>query len=1224
MLSKFSVNKPYTVMVGVIIIIVLGIISFMSMSTDLFPKMDLPYAVIMTTDVGASPEKIEMNVTKPIEQAVSTVSNVKNVSSTSSENSSMVIIEFSQDVNMDSALIELNSRLDLIKSSLPEEASAPTILKLNPNMIPVFVSAIDINNTSTKDVSTTVSDEILPKLEKINGVASVSSSGIVEENVKIALNQNKIDSINNKVLENVDANLSKTQQDLKNAQEQLEKGKTEFEKQSKDQTKKIVDGETAIEDGLKQLEKAQSELESKEEQLTTAKKLLDESISKINEQETNLKNRMKELSNKENVTDIEKALISQSNSALEGLQTAKSTANKRLNEINSGLEQLSTSKKQLNSKKVELESQKKQIEIAKITLSTQLSTASTNLNSSQAELEKGQKEFESARDEAYKNASIEGIITQSMISNILKANNFEMPAGTLSTGNDKISVKVGEKFSSIDDIKNLTLFSFNIDGLENVTLDQLADITFSDNSDDIYAKVNGNNAILLSFQKQSTASTTDVSKNIKETFEEIEKENPNVHFTTLMDQGVYIDIVIGSVLENLLYGGTLAVLILLIFLRDIKPTIIIALSIPISLTFAIALMYFTGVSINIISLSGLALGVGMLVDNSIVVIENIYRLRSNGISVKDASIEGAKSVSGAIFASTLTTISVFLPIVFTQGLTKQLFQDMGLTIAYSLLASLFVALTLVPAMASTVFKNTTEKEHKFFNAFSNLYEKILRIALKFKPIVLILSIVILVLSGVWATRLGTEFIPEAESTQMSLTLTNPKDSTFDDLKNNSNEVINRLLTIDDIETIGAIESSSASIMSMSATGKTSTNMYLILKENKKLTNIEIKDKIVELTKDLDCEIDVTTSNMNISSIAGSGLQVTIKGNDLSKLQSTANEIADLMKETEGLTEIDNGIADTDKELKIIVDKNKAMKYSLTVASIYQKVAEEITNEKTATELSLDSKDYPVVVVKSIKNTITEDTINNIELDGKENNTDIKVKLSDIATIDKTDTLSSISHQNNQRYITVSANVDSSHNIGLVSQEFQKKLDNYNLPAGFTAEIEGETETINNTLKDLVKMILLAVLFIYLIMVAQFQSLLSPFIIMFTIPLAFTGGLLALGITGTPISIIAMLGFLVLSGIVVNNGIVLIDYINQLRDKGMSKNEAIIEAGKTRLRPILMTALTTILGLFTLALGIGSGAEMLQPLGIVTIGGLTYATLLTLLVVPCMYDMVNRK
>lgn len=401
-------------------------------------------------------------------------------------------------------------------------------------------------------------------------------------------------------------------------------------------------------------------------------------------------------------------------------------------------------------------------------------------------------------------------------------------------------------------------------------------------------------------------------------------------------------------------------------------------------------------------------------------------------------------------------------------------------------------------------------------------------------------------------------------------------------------------------------------------------MYAILKENRELSNKEIEKKIYELTKDLDYEITVSTSNMDLSSMMSSGIQIVIKGKDIETLQSIAKEVTTNLEGLEGIEKVDSGISDTQKEQRVIVDKNKAMEYGLTVAQVYQVIAANVTNEKEATTVTIENKDYPVVVVKQEEKKTMADTLSSMVLTGSKNNEKVEVKLSDIATIEEADGLDSISHDNQERYISVLATIKTDSNIGLVGRDVENKLKEYNAPAGYTVELQGESETINQSLKDLATMILLAIVFIYLIMVAQFQSLKSPFIVMFTIPLAFTGGLFALWITRCDISLIAMLGFLMLSGVVVNNGIVFIDYANGLRiEKGMKVKDALIETGKARLKPILMTALTTILGLSTMAFGIGMGAEMIQPLGIVTIGGLIYATILTLYLVPALYMMMNK-
>lgn len=1222
MLSKISVKKPFTVFVCAIIIIILGVISFTSMTTDLLPNMEFPYAIISTTYIGASPEKVETVVTKPLEQSMATVENVKNISSISNENSSIVMLEFNSDVNMDSALIDINSKLDLVKAAWTDNTiGSPMVMKINPNMLPVMITALDIESVDDIEITNFVNNNILPKLERIEGVASVSASGLIEENLDIKLNQSKIDKLNEKILASIDEKLSETENSLNTAKASLNSGKSALQTQSDTQMSKIIDGINAINDGKNKIEEASSDLKDKETMLLISKELLQTTLNGIDLSYEKLEKEKQDIINsgiesEENTKKLEAIEISMS-----ALNKTKDSTQDKLNETNLGLLTISNAKEQLELQKVNLDSQNKSLELAKVTLSNELSKASALLSANEEKLNQATQEFEKAREEAYKNASLEGVITQSMISNILTADNFSMPAGYIRNDGNDIIVKVGEKFSSIEEIKNLTLFSFDFEGLENVTLSDVADIGINNNSDEIYARVNQNKGVILTFQKQSTASTATVAKDIQKELENLKSENSNLRTTILMDQGKYINIIIESVLQNLLYGGILAIVILLLFLKDYRPTIIIGLSIPLSLVFAITLMYFTGVTINIISLSGLALGVGMLVDNSIVVIENIYRLKGEGKSNIQAAIEGASSVAGAIFASTLTTVCVFLPIVFIQGISRQLFADMGLTIAYSLVASLIVALTLVPAMASGMLKKKTKTESKLFEKILGVYHKALNWSLNHRAIVLSIVVILFVFSVFLATRMGTAFIPSVDSTQISLTMTMPKDATNTELKDTSNEIINRLLTIDDIDVIGAVDSNLSSSM-MSSTSSKSVSMYIILNDDKKLDNVQIKEKILDITKDLNCEIEVSTSNMDLSALGGSGITLAIKGEDTQKLQEIAQDVSKLLENVEGISKIDDGNEELSKEMRIVIDKNKAMEYGLTVAQVYSTVSDSLKNELESTKITLENIEYPVVVTK--ENSINSDNLMQIEIKGTKNQEEVTLKLADIASLAQTDTLKAINHDNSTRYINVTAEIDSEHNIGLVSRDVEEILKEYVVEDGYTVELNGENETINQSLQDLAKMIALAIVFIYLIMVSQFQSLKSPFIIMFTIPLAFTGGLLAMAITNTEISLIAMLGFLVLSGVVVNNGIVFVDYVNQLKADGMETKEALLLAGKTRLKPILMTALTTILGLLTMSLGIGEGAEMTQPLGIVTVGGLLYATILTLFVVPCIYSLMFRK
>lgn len=1210
MLPKFSVKKPFTVFVSVILVLILGFVSFTKMTPDLLPNINLPYVIAMTTYPGSSPEKIEATVTKPIEQTVATTNGVKNVTSVSNENYSVVILEFNQDTNMDTAMLDLNGKIDLIKDSLEDGVGPTTLMQLNPDMMPITTLSIDVNGMDIEEVSTYVNDEIIPSFERINGVASVTGIGLVEKQLEISLNKDMINELNEKLKSSVTAKLDKQQNQLNSAKSEIKNGKAALEQQSKSQMKQLLEASSQLQSGINQLENLSALLNSTGSSKEDLKKYIKDSTTTLKDTKVKLSNLRNQLDNLPEDSTVDKEKLKKDIKSLEGTITSLEKVISNATQGIDAVDSLET-----------LKQQQKQLESAKLTLSQELSKASAQLAISEAQIETAETQLNEARKQALDSADITDKITPETINQILTAENFSMPAGYVSDEQTEYSVKIGDRFTSINELENLVLFS--MDGIGDIPLKDIANIKMSDNSSDSYTNINGNPGIILSFQKTSTASTTKVCDEINEAIKDLTDNNKNLHILSLMDQGVYIDFIISNVLENLVYGGILAILVLLVFLKSIKPTLVIAFSIPISLLFAIVLMYFSGITLNIISLSGLALGVGMLVDNSIVVIENIYRLRNQGMNKFKAAVQGARQVSGAIFASTLTTICVFLPIVFTEGITRQLFTDMGLTIAYSLIASLIVALTLVPCMASNLLSNVDEKSHPLFNKMVDCYENLLRLCLKFKPAVLLFSVGLLLLAAFVTTKLGTSFIPEIDSPQMTATINIDKELSKEEAQDITDKAIEQILTIDEVEGIGAMDSSSSSMfLGSSSNNPNNMSAYIILKEDIKKSNDEIAKEIKEKTKSSNCSISVASSSIDTSALGGSGLNIIVKGDDLDQLKNISDNLVSMLSGIEGTTNINGGLGVTNKEQKIVIDKNEAMKYGLTVAQVFQQVSSELKESTTSTTLTINSEDYPVIIVNH--NTLDLSKLNNLEIKGTENNQSKIIKLEDICSIQIVDTPTSINHDNQTRYISVTASIDSDHNIGLVSREVEKKLDNYKVPNGYSIEMSGETESINQALSDLVKMIALAIAFIYLIMVAQFQSLLSPFIVMFTIPLAFTGGLLALIITGQELNVISMLGFLVLAGIVVNNGIVFVDYVNQLRISGVNKKDALIEAGRTRIRPILMTALTTILAMSTMAVGTGMGSEISQALAIVTIGGLTYATLLTLFVVPALYDIFHRR
>ncbi|SHJ82353.1 Multidrug efflux pump subunit AcrB [Hathewaya proteolytica DSM 3090] len=1201
---KSSVKKPFTVFVATILIIILGFISFQSMTTDLLPKIDLPYVVVITAYPGASPEKVEAAVTKPLESALATTAGIEKISSTSNENSSNIVLQFTQGINMDSVMLDLSSKLDLVKGKLDDEVATPMIVKVNPNMIPIMVASVDVDGLNEKDVSKLVKKDIIPSFERISGVASVDSMGLLDEEVRITLHGDKIDKLNDRVLKSINSKLAETKNKLDEGKKKLQEGRALLEKQSLSKNEELINGTINLDKGKEQIKEAiknipqlQKELESQRKDLQSKKDAL---MWALEEQSKN------------NIplTEEQKLSLTQLD---DGIRT-----------VDEALANMNGEKTVLEEKLQGLIQTQKNLEMGRSTLNSELSKARMELITKESELDKALKEFEKSRDEAYKKANIGSAITKESLSKILMAQNFSMPAGSIEEDNIQYTVKVGDKFNNMEELKDLVLMHIDVDNVGDIKIQDIGSIDIHDNSEDNYVKVNKNNAVLLSFQKQSNYSTSQVSKSINENMEKLMKNNSKLHIIPLQDQGIYIDVVINSVIDNLVMGGVLAIIVLLLFLKSMKPTIIIALSIPISLMFALVMMYFSGVTLNLISLSGLALGVGMLVDNSIVVIENIYRLRSSGVSAAKAAVQGTTQVAGAILSSTLTTISVFLPIIFTKGLSRQLFTDMGLTIAYSLIASLIVAVTLVPTMASITLKNVTEKKGRIFEKFVQGYEKILRKSLKHKIITLTTVFVLFASSTVLCVAKGAVLMPEMDSNQISISLKVPKGTDDKTARATAEKIVDKISVVEDIETIGVMEQNGSGMMMMGGGDSKSISFYVILKEDKKLSSQEVGSIITNMTKDIPGKIKVSTSNMDMSALGDTGLTVNIKGPDFQVLKNISGDISDIMGKIQGAYDISDGLDEGAKETHIIVDKNKAIAHNLTVAQVYQEIATLLKEEQKSTTLNIGTNEYPIVLVNAQVEGLSREKLKQHIIVVNKNGVEEKVKLSDIASIEENSSLVSIKRNEQMRTMSVKAMVKEGYNVGNVSKDLEKKISSYNVPEGYSVSLGGEKESMDSAFGDLIKMIALAIVFIYMIMVAQFQSLLSPFIVLFTIPLAFTGGFLALIITGVKLSMISILGFLILSGIVVNNGIVFVDYVNQLRLEGMEKGAAIIETGRTRIKPILMTALTTILGLFTMALGIGMGSEMVQPMAIVTIGGLLYATLLTLLVVPVIYDLLNRK
>lgn len=1268
MLSKFSVKQPYTVWVGVVLVLVLGVVSVMRMTTDLLPNMSLPYALVITTDAGASPEEIEKEITAPIEAAMATTSNIKTVSSMSSNSYSMVILEYEQDTNMDSVVIEMQQKLDQLKGGWADTVSAPVIMQLDPNMLPIMVASADIEGMSQIQISEYVENELKPVLESIEGVASVSTTGSVVERYEVVIREDKVEALNDKILAEIDEQFVEAKEELADAREEIEDGQDELEdaketlaSEMSSASNEIVNGKIEAYIGGNTLTETIKELNTNISSMQTAIANLNKTYAtavQLEETITNLQALLAmNLPDEQymamtgmNRAQIE-ASVAQAQSGLDAINSGVSsmgaayasmgisiqsykdipaavgTLTKTLAQMNTGLAQANSAQTQVNEGKVALDEAYVTLTESQINAIIEMSSASAQLTSALAQVEAGEQQIEDAEASAKESADLTQILTVEMINNLFMAQNFYMPAGYVQDGDKEYLVSVGDEITSYKDLANLVLMDMGMDSVGIIYLKDVADIELVNDAADSYSRVNGNPAIMLSFEKQTGYSTGEVTDNLLDRFEKLEKENPQLNIAVLMDQGVYIDMIVQSVVQNILVGAALAIIILIIFLKDFRSTFVIACSIPMSVVFALVLMYFTDITLNLISLSGLALGIGMLVDNSIVVIENIYRLKKEGMSARKAAVEGAKQVAGAIVASTLTTICVFAPIIFTDGITKQLFVDIALTIAYTLVASLIVALTFVPMMASGMLKNAVEPQTKFYDKFRDWYGNILRYILRLKPLVLILTLVLLVVSAWAAFSRGFTFMDmEMEANQISMTVGPKEDQilTFEELKELADETTSAIADIEGIDTIGAMAGGGGT-MSIMSSGADSVTYYILLDEESDRSMYDIIDEIEEKTQNIDGLVSITSASTDMTAMLGSGLSIQVKGRDLDKLEEIAIDVAKIVEETEGTTDVHNGLEDTTASYTIHVDKEKAAEYKMTVAQVFQLVYAELASTSASTQVSTDVKDYDVYVMSEEQSDVTIRDIKRITFpftnsDGEEE----QIKITEIATFEEGISLNSINRAGQTRYINVTAGIDSEHNVTLVSNEIQDKLNNYDLPEGYSLEMAGEDEMIMDAMEQLLLMLILAIIFIYMVMVAQFQSLLSPFIIMFTIPLAFTGGFGALYICGYEVSVIAMIGFVMLAGIIVNNGIVMVDFINQLRREGMPKKEAIVEAGKARLRPILMTALTTILSMIPMAFGMGEGSEMMQPMAITMTGGLVYGTLLTLIVVPCIYDLFNKN
>ena len=1360
---KFSVKKPLTVFVAVIAVLVLGVVAFTRMTPDLLPNMDFPYVIIVTTYPGASPEKVETEISKPMEQAMSTLEHIQQVSSTSSENASMVMLEFEEKVNMDTIGVDIQQKITSLSAGWEDTVGAPIVLKINPSMLPVEVAAVSMEGKDTIALTEFLDETLMNRLEGIPGVARVTATGKIQKQLHVVLEQEKIDALNEKIIAAVNGELDDAQQELEeqkqdlqnakgqmsNAQSQLDAGKDALidqttagqaeleQKQTElltmktalqaqilglqtvaDQLEAGIQGlkdllqlrqsVAALEVQIQEIKDLQAQLEGKptyaelqtaaqeantkytvaQTAVTTAQAALEaaRAASAVEPENEDLKDAVTKaeeelkaaqdalvplaeekkaaddaLAEREKAytdiglepgTDLTVALVTAEGSyqaakasltaaeAQLGLSDATdeeilaliSEMEAQLATTNASLAELKKNLEGVESGEVQLQEAAKALDKAKSEGMLEISTAAGKLAASSASLdmalqqiESGMDTIEDSREDALRQSDLNKIITMDMVTQILTAQNFSMPAGYVEQEGVNYMVSIGDEITDLETLQNLLLFDLGMEGVDPIYLKDVATVMVTDNRNETYAKLNGQDSVMLSFEKQSTYATAETTNNIQARFRELEQQYPGLQFVALMNQGDYIYLIVNTILSSLLLGAVFAILVLYLFLRDLRPTFITLCAIPISVIFAIVLMYFSGVTINMISLSGLAVAVGMLVDNSVVVIENIYRLRAKGATVIQATVSGAGQVAGAVTASTLTTVCVFLPIVFVEGITRQLFTDLALTMTYSLMASLIVSLTLVPAMASGMLrKEHTTKAGFLETKLLPAYEKSVRWALGHKAIVLIFCAVLLVATAVASLVQGFIFMPTMDMPNISVSITMPEESTMEEAVELSDEVLQRISQVEGIATAGAMMNSGTGLLGGGAQSGNNVTVYITL-EDQGASGAAVGKQIEQLCADMPCTVSASSAMMDMSMLTGSGISLNLFAEDMDTLQNAARKAGEDLEGIEGVAEVSNGLEEAAPALHVAVDRNKAMENGLTVAQVYMELAAGLTEDGNVASLELDGMSTQVVIQKPEGAVLDARELRDyvFEVADKEGNV-TKVPLKDFAQVEETTSLTTINRLNQRRYLTVSASLEEGYNVTLLTDQAQKAIAAADLGDGVSYSFTGENESIMEAMNQLLLMLVLGVLLVYLVMVAQFQSLKSPFIVMFTIPLAFTGGFLALLVCGMEFSVISLIGFVMLTGIIVNNGIVLVDYVNQLRLDGMERRQALVEAGVTRMRPILMTTITTILGLIDMAVRKSAGTSLMQPIAVVCIGGLAYATLMTLYVVPCIYDALNKK
>ncbi|WP_027954753.1 efflux RND transporter permease subunit [Halobacillus kuroshimensis] len=1002
-LVNLSVKRPVGVIMIVAAILGLGFVSLRSLTIDLYPEIELPIAVVSTSYEGAAPQEVEKLVSRPVESSVSSIEGLEVLQSQSQAGASLVLLQFNTGVNLDSTLLQVRENVDQITGVLPEGASDPSVLRFDPQQLPIMT--IGLSGDTPDELQQVAENRIVPFLERQEGVASVSIEGGQVSEIQVLVDRAQM-------------------------------------------TQYGLDSQTVIQ--------------------------------------------------------------------------------------------------------------------------------------------------------------------------ALNASNQSASAGTIEKGQKDLQIRVDGEFSSIDDVKNTRIQSQT--GAQ-VTLDQIADVSETLTNSDTVSKVNGDSSVVLSILKKSEANTVETADNVREALDEVQGDLPEeVGTNIVLDTSEFIKISINSVVLNIILGGIFSVLVLLLFLKSIRATLVIGLSIPIAIISTFTLMYFTGETLNVLTMGGLALGIGMMVDSSIVILENIVSYRQRGYSMVEAAKQGASELAPAVVASATTTLVVFLPIIFVEGIASELFTPLALTIMFALIASLAVSVTLIPMLSSKLLTKSLKESgrrywfDRFLDKVNDGYRSMLRWVLKFRKTTIAITGALIVGSAALVPLIGTEFIPPSDQGQIEIRVNMPAGTSLDETESVTAQVDEQLDTFEDLVDVRYLSIGGGNMGGFGASTSdfASYTIQLVEPDQREKTTQTVMKEMDEAVSDIPgAEIEVSELDAGLGT--GAPLQVQLNGPEYEVLDELGGQVTYLMNEVDG---VQNAASSTDEgrpQMNITVDEAKASQYGLTEQQVISQVQLGF-NGQIATRYrdGKDEKDVRFLLPEEERQTIAD-------LEGMSVQTPngALVPLATIAELDQVQGPVSLLRENQQPQVNVEAEI-SDVDLGTATEEVRAELDSLNFPDGYSYTIGGQAQDMQEAFGDLSLALLFSVFLVYAVMAVQFENFLFPFIIMFSLPATIIGISGGLFITGLPFSLPAFVGIIMLAGIVVNNAIVLVDYINILRRKSYDRYEAILEAGPSRLRPILMTTLTTVLGMVPLAIGIGRGAEAQQPLAVTIIFGLTVSSFFTLVLIPVVY------